>query len=233
MKELIKITENNGKKAVSARELYNFLSIDDGSHFAEWGRRNIEEIFIENVDYQSLRYVGENGGRPGIDYALSIDCAKHVSMMSRCERGKQARQYFIEMEKIALQSTPVLPQDYLSALKALVASEEAKQLAETKVKELEPKAEVYDSISNATNLLSMNDAAKALGLGFGRNTLFKTLRDKNILRTNNTPYQTYIDQGYFVVKITPNLMMGNYAQTYVTGKGLTWLSKMFNVKKTA
>lgn len=207
MKELIKITETNGKKAVSARELYQFLSIDDGSHFAEWGRRNIEEIFIENVDYQSLRYVGENGGRPGIDYALSIDCAKHVSMMSRCERGKQARQYFIEMEKIALQSTPVLPQDYLSALKALVASEEAKQLAETKVKELEPKAEVYDSISNAANLLSMNDAAKA--------------------------YQTYIDQGYFVVKITPNLMMGNYAQTYVTGKGLTWLSKMFNVKKTA
>lgn len=139
MKELIKITETNGKKAVSARELYQFLSIDDGSHFAEWGRRNIEEIFIENVDYQSLRYVGENGGRPGIDYALSIDCAKQ----------------------------------------------------------------------------------------------FKTLRDKNILRTNNTPYQTYIDQGYFVVKITPNLMMGNYAQTYVTGKGLTWLSKMFNVKKTA
>lgn len=231
MNQLIKITETNGKKAVSARELYQFLSIDDGSHFAEWGRRNIEELFIENIDYQSLRYVGENGGRPGIDYALSLDCAKHVSMMSRCEKGKQARQYFIEMEKVAVQSAPVLPKDYLSALKALVASEEARQLAETQVKELEPKAEIYDQIANANNLLTLNNAAKAIGIG--RNKLMEMMRHRLYLRSDNTPYQAHINAGYFEVKVKPLPYGGNYIQTLVTGKGLVWLKSKFNELKTA
>lgn len=97
--ELIKIVEVEGNKAISARDLYNFLSVDDGSHFSDWGKRNIEELFTQNIDYQTLRYVSENGGRPGIDYALTIDTAKNISMMSRCEKGMQARQYFIECEK--------------------------------------------------------------------------------------------------------------------------------------
>lgn len=236
MNELIKITEKNGKRIVSAKELHQY--VDMLTRFDIWIMRMLEYGFIENVDYQCLikSVPMPNGGTKQAieDYALTLDCAKEIAMLQRNEKGKQARQYFIEMEKIAFQSTNVLPKDYLSALKALVASEEAKQLAETHIKELTPKAEVFDNISNATNLLSMNDAAKSLNLGFGRNKLFEALRNKGVLRTNNTPYQTYIEQGYFEVKITTGSTFAvNYAQTYVTGKGLTWLSKMFNVKKSA
>jgi phage anti-repressor protein len=98
MQEIIKITEKDGKKAVSARELYNYLSIDDGSHFSRWSKTNIVQMFDNNVDYQSLRHEGENG-RPWNDYVLTLDVAKEVSMMSKCENGKRARQYFIECEK--------------------------------------------------------------------------------------------------------------------------------------
>jgi phage anti-repressor protein len=72
MNELIKITETNGKKAVSARELYSFLSIDDGSHFARWATRNIEPMFTESIDYQILRPKGENGGYTCFKRNISI-----------------------------------------------------------------------------------------------------------------------------------------------------------------
>jgi phage antirepressor YoqD-like protein len=76
----------------------------------------------------------------------------------------------------------------------------------------------------------MNTAAKALG--FGRNRLFAELRERKILRLNNTPYQEYMDRGYFVVKEKP-ISMGdavfNKPQTYVTAKGMDWLGKMLSV----
>ena len=65
--ELIKITEQNGKKAVSARELYEFLGFDK-SQWSRWYKTNIldDELFIENVDYitslvEAVRYFSDNG----------------------------------------------------------------------------------------------------------------------------------------------------------------------------
>ncbi|MCO7332655.1 antA/AntB antirepressor family protein [Riemerella anatipestifer] len=99
MNELIKITEQNGKQAVSARELHSFLEIKD--KFADWIKRMFEYGFIENIDYQILSDFSEKigRGRPSVDYALTLDCAKEISMLQRSEKGKQARQYFIECEK--------------------------------------------------------------------------------------------------------------------------------------
>lgn len=92
---------------------------------------------------------------------------------------------------------------------------------------LEPKAEAYDTFMDASNLQPMNDVAKCLGIG--RNKLFAFLREKKIIRSNNTPYQEYIDRGYFEVKEKP-IKMGdasfNYAQTFVTAKGVDYISKL-------
>lgn len=97
---------------------------------------------------------------------------------------------------------------------------------------LEPKAEAYDTFMDASNLQPMNDVAKCLGIG--RNKLFALLREKKIIRSNNTPYQEYIDRGYFEVKEKP-IKMGdasfNYAQTFVTAKGVDYISKL--IKKSA
>lgn len=230
MKELMTIYSREGKKAISARELYAFLSIDDGSHFSRWSKTNIEDMFVQNIDYQILRHAGESFGRPGIDFALPLDIAKEVAMMSRCEKGKQARQYFIEVEKqFKAIASPVreLPQTYVAALRELANEVELRELAEKKVFELEPKAEVFDRIANAGNLLAMNSAAKSLGTT--RPKLFKLLRDRSILMGNNLPYQRYIESGMFNVKIKP-IEMGHsgsidYPQTFVTAKGLAWLGK--------
>ena len=102
MEELIKITESNGKKAVNARDLHEFL--ESKKDFSSWIKDRIERYdFVENEDYVVLLpKVGEQTGRGGhnkIEYALSMDAAKELSMVEGNEKGKQARRYFIECEK--------------------------------------------------------------------------------------------------------------------------------------
>lgn len=122
MKELIKITENNGKKAVSARELHAFL--ESKKQFADWIKHRISKYgLIENIDYQTLSLNGENG-RPAIEYALTIDAAKELSMVEGNHKRKQARQYFIECEKQA--SKPLNSLDYLQYQLNLMKAQSAR-----------------------------------------------------------------------------------------------------------
>ena len=95
MEELIKITEYNGKKAVSARELYEKLGFAS-QHWASWYKKNITSnpFAVQNEDFVQLPLSGRTQ-----DYALSIDFAKRLSMMARTKTGEQIRNYFIEVEK--------------------------------------------------------------------------------------------------------------------------------------
>jgi anti-repressor protein len=96
MKELIKITEQNGKQAVSARELHAFL--ESKQDFSNWVNNRIKKYgLVENQDYQRFNKIIETGGR-SIEYVLSIDCAKELSMVEGNVKGKQARKYFISCE---------------------------------------------------------------------------------------------------------------------------------------
>lgn len=110
MKLLIDITYQNGNRAVSARELYNFLEVN--SNFTTWTKRMLKYGFEEDIDYSLLSKNGKQtrGGHNEIDYALTIDTAKEISMLQRTDKGKEARRYFIEMEKLANNQieTPVI-----------------------------------------------------------------------------------------------------------------------------
>jgi anti-repressor protein len=99
------------------------------------------------------------------------------------------------------------------------------EIAESKIKELEPKAQIYDQISDCTNLKSIGEVAKILGTG--RDRLFEILRSKSILMKNNLPYQEYIERLYFFVKTKPlSGINKDYSQTFVTSKGEIWLAKI-------
>ena len=101
--ELIKITTNeNGEQLVSGRELHEFLEV--GTQYTKWFDRMTEYGFAENVDFAVIvkndyDETAFGGTRKITDHAMTLDMAKEISMIQRTEKGKQARQYFIEVEK--------------------------------------------------------------------------------------------------------------------------------------
>lgn len=102
MEALMQITTNEqGIGVVSGKVLHGFLEIK--TRFDQWIKRMFDYGFREGADYQCLVKFDQTptGGRREIfdDYALTLDTAKHISMIQRTEKGMQARQYFIECEK--------------------------------------------------------------------------------------------------------------------------------------
>lgn len=134
MSELIPLTHHNGIQAVMGRDLYNFLEVKE--QYADWMKRMVGYGFTEGTDYVSQKpEAGANRGFiPGgnrVDHIVTLDMAKEISMIQRTERGKQARQYFLECERKAKQkSTPALPQTYAEALRELATTYEQKTALE-------------------------------------------------------------------------------------------------------
>lgn len=144
--ELIKITQDeNGNSVVSGRELHEFLEVK--TPYKDWFPRMVEYGFAENVDFISLaqKCAKPNGGRPKIDHALTLDMAKEISMIQRTDKGKQARQYFIEVEKAFKEQyrLPQTPEEKL-ALTMEVTTRINKRLGkvEEKIIEIENKQEI-------------------------------------------------------------------------------------------
>lgn len=152
MGELIKIQEHNGNKAVSARELYEGLGFDI-SNWAKWYKKNItdNQFALEGEDYIQLVLSTRT-----IDFALSIDFAKKLSMMARTEAGEKIRQYFIEVEKRAKEiAKPLTTLDFLEYnLKLMREQEQRVSAIESKVLAIEAKTatrpDYYTIIGYAT-----------------------------------------------------------------------------------
>lgn len=107
--KLIKIKKQNKKEVVSAKELHEFLEIK--THLSTWVKRCIDKYdFVEGVDFEVFKFEKHNSdnkmARPqeSIDYRVTLDMAKELSMISDTPRGKEARKYFIECEKNYIKS---------------------------------------------------------------------------------------------------------------------------------
>lgn len=127
-------------------------------------------------------------------------------------------------------------QDFMAWAAVKIKQETEKRLAaESKIAIDAPKVEFYDAVTDSKDAVDMKDAAKILNIGMGRNTLFQKMRDIKILMDNNTPYQTYIDRGYFRVIesrwVTPEGETRISFKTVVYQKGMDYLLKMFKAEK--
>lgn len=252
LNDLIPIEENNGKKAVNARDLHAFLG--SKRDFSNWIKDRIEKYeFIENQDYQILKFdstnlanqAGRGGDRRSVEYALSIDMAKELSMLEGNVKGKQARRYFIECEKIATsQSKTALPGNYLEALKSLVVSEEQKQqlqiqneIQSERLKIAAPKVEYFDRTLMAKNTVSTTVIAKELGMSAV--TLNKKLKEMGIqYKVGQTWVLTakYQNMGYTDTQTYTEIIddeTRSYVSTVWTQKGREFVHSLFRANKEA
>lgn len=114
MDNLIPFHKNeDGEILVSGRDLHEFLEI--GKDFTNWFKDMIKYGFTEGEDFTPIS-AKSNGGRPRTDYVMTSDMAKELSMIQRTDRGKQARQYFIEMEKKANERKPLTIPEQLQVI---------------------------------------------------------------------------------------------------------------------
>lgn len=218
------------KQTVNARELHAFL--DSKQDFSTWIKARIAEYdFVEHQDFVLFHNFMEKG-RPRIEYFITLDMAKELSMVERTAKGKQARQYFIDCEKRA-QTLPQIPQTLSEALRlaADLADEKATLLAEQQRNA--PKVAFAEAVSNANDTILIRDLAKVLkqnGIDMGEKRLFAWLRANGYLTLQNMPMQRAMDMGLFwVSESVIALPDGDRVRltTRVTGKGQMYFLDKF------
>lgn len=233
MEKLIKITESENGKAVSARELHNFL--ESKQDFTTWLKARFNKYdFIEGEDYTFHKIM--EGNITKHEYALSIDCAKEIAMVEGNEKGKQARRYFIECEKQLKQHR--LPTTFAEALR--LAAEQSEQLeaktlqlnqAEETIKVNEPKVVFANTVMGSSNSILVRQFAKDLcddDFKIGQNKLYEWFRANKYLNKSNEPYQNHVSKGLFEV-ITRSIGSGEETftskTTKITGTGQVYFTK--------
>lgn len=194
MKELIPLNQNNSNAPVSAKDLYDFLEIKTA--FSNWIKRMFDYGFEEGKDFTPF-LAESSGGRPLADYALTLDCAKEISMIQRSEKGKQARQYFLECEKLAKDIKSVNPatlsrMDILKiAMEAEKENQQLKQIVEVQEKKLESKSakEAFTDHLTDEEIYTIQPTAIAGRLGLrSANELNKMLVEMGIIRRLDPDY---------------------------------------------
>ena len=120
------------------------------------------------------------------------------------------------------------PKTYAEALRALADEAENAEALKKQNQLMQPKAELFDAVTDSKTAIPIGDVAKLLDIGIGRNKLFEFLRQKSILTSDNRPYQKYIDSGYFRVieqKYEVNGEVRINIKTLVFQKGIDWIRK--------
>ena len=231
MNELLKVNYGNDRITLSVRELHEFLGI--GTEFAKWMQRMCEYGFSENQDYRVFVKNDDNskGGRPSTDYEITLDMAKEIAMIQRSDKGKEVRQYFLELERRWNSPEAVMN-------RALEYSRKQVKALMEENKELKPKALFADAVSASDESILIGQLAKLIrqnGYEIGQNRLFEWMRENGYLiksgSRRNQPTQRAMDMGLFEVKertiSNPDGSTRITLTTKVTGKGQVYFVNKF------
>ena len=216
------------QRTVNARDLHSALQIK--SNFRDWIRNRISDFgFIENQDFVCIakNLAKPQGGRPSVEYFISINMAKELCMVERNELGRKWRAHFIKCEKdlmeIKRQQAIAVPQTLPEALRlaADLAEKNQKLLEEQKINA--PKVDYCDQIVADNGAMTITKAAKVIG--YPPRKFKDYIRQVGWLYANaDTPMQHVITSGYMVLRYahwTDN--DGNYVEkpyAHITAKGM-------------
>ncbi len=172
--DLIKVNDDG---LVSARGLHQFLEV--GRDFTTWIKGRISKYdFGENTDFSIVwndtktgDVVDYNGNSNSMvklgyecDYAITIDMAKELSMVENNEKGRQARKYFIQVEK-AWNSPEMIMKRALEFANKQVENLKLENAQKNQIiGELKPKADYTDFILNNPGLVTITQISKDYGM---------------------------------------------------------------------
>ena len=234
MNEVIKVTVNdNQEPVVSARQLHKTLEVK--TRFSQWVEQNFKG-FEENYDFCSVvttTQLNQYGGTKELqDYALSLDTAKHLAMMSKTDKGKEVRQYFIQVEKDFNSPEKIMA-------RALLMADKKIHKLETQIEADRPKVLFADAVSASHTSILVGELAKLIsqnGYKIGANRLFSWMRENGYLIKRkgsdwNMPTQRSMDLKLFEIKETNVQHADGHISVNktpkVTGKGQQYFINKF------
>lgn len=233
MNEVIKVNYETEQPTVSARELHEKLEIK--TKFSTWFERMCEYGFSSGKEFfPKLGETSQIGGRPPLDYDLTIRCAKEICMIQRTDIGKEIRNYFLDLEDAWNSPEQVMARALKMADKTIDKLKKENSMLLEDNERMKPKEEFFDAVAGSKDAIEIGKVAKVLNYkGIGRNKLFEILRDRGILMKDNIPYQKYIDNGCFRTieqKFhTPNGEIRINIKTLVYQKGVDYIRKILEV----
>ena len=236
MNEIIKVNYDNDRPTVLARDLHDFLEVKTA--FKDWFPRMCEYGFSQGVDFNPLkneqvRLEGDRQVTRMIDDAqLTIEMAKEICMLQRNERGKQARQYFIQLEKDWNSPEKVMA-------RALQIADKKITRLETQIEEDRPRVLFAGAVETSKSSILIGELAKILkqnGIKIGPIRLFEWMRQNGyLIRRNgsdyNMPTQRAMEMGLFEIKETSIVHADGHTSisktSKVTGKGQVYFVDLF------
>ena len=239
MNELLKVNYDNERITLSARELHEFLEIK--TKYKDWFPRMCTYGFDENVDYRAMaqkRATAQGNETTYVDHEITLDMAKEIAMIQRSEKGKEVRQYFLELERRWNSPEAVMNRALEYSRKQVKALMEEKQGLIEENKELKPKALFADAVSASNESILIGQLAKLIrqnGYEIGQNRLFEWMRENEYLikkgERYNQPTQKSMDLGLFEVKertiTNPDGSTRITLTTKVIGKGQVYFINKF------
>lgn len=233
MNELINVTLNdNHEPIVSGRQLHEALDVK--TKYADWFNRMIDYGFAENQDFLLLKNEQQTGrgGHNKVDHIIKLDMAKEIAMIQRTERGKQVRQYFIQVEKDFNSPEKIMA-------RALLMADQKVHKLEAQIEADRPKVLFAEAVSASHASILVGELAKLLkqnGVDMGANRLFNWLRAHGYLikrngRDWNMPTQKSVEMGLIRVKETSITHADGHITVsktpLVTGKGQQYFINKF------
>jgi anti-repressor protein len=224
--QAIKVDEDS--MTVSARDLHDALEVQ--TRFNDWFPRMREYGFSEGTDFYSEMSKTSDGGRPSVDYQISIDMAKEICMIQRTEKGKEVRRYFLDLEKAWNTPEQIMSRALRIADRTIaglrdqvrqISVQNSQLLVDKQV--MQPKADYFDELVDRNLLTSFTDCAKELGIK--RKTFITFLLDKGYIyrdkKGNLVSKANKKAEGLFEVKQCSNGKTGwAGCQTLITPKGV-------------
>lgn len=154
-------------QTVNARDLHEFLEV--GKDFSTWIKGRVEQYgFVDGRDYTTISSTPQNGGAGNrgvrIEYHISLDMAKELSMVERNDKGREARQYFIEMERRAKAGTMIDVRNPKQLANIAIQLIEVNREQAEQIESMKGDVEAHERLTKADGSVTITEAAKNLGM---------------------------------------------------------------------
>ena len=195
MNGLLKIEVNdNQEQTVSGRDLHMFLGVE--TPYMKWFERMLQYGFGEKRDFWT-KMSESTGGRPSTDHFMKIDMAKELCMLARNEKGKQARQYFLEVEREWNSPEKVMARALNIANNTINNLKLENSMQKQMIAEFKPVKEYVDTILSSTDTVTVTQIAADYGLS--AKALNKILFEEGLIHNVNKQwilYKKHMNRGY-------------------------------------